>query len=111
GAHLLGLEHRAEHGGHRHRRHSYLLPLAWARPRQVRLHDSRVMGVADGFPDTHFGQVVLKLLAAVQTNDIALALRLPRLGDRGPGRVRRRWGQRNSRFSTVSIKATSDTAR
>src|ERR1017187_6557802 len=32
-------------------------------------------------PDAHFVQVVLKLFAAVQANDVALAVRLARLGD------------------------------
>src|ERR1035437_4195270 len=36
-------------------------------------------------PVVHFVQVVLKLFAAVQANDVALAVRLARLGDRRCG--------------------------
>src|ERR1035437_2150228 len=36
-------------------------------------------------PDVHFVQVVLKLFAAVKANDVALAVRLARLGDRRCG--------------------------
>ena len=55
------------------------------------------------FPDAHLLHVILELFAAVQTNNIALAMGLADLEIRANGRVRRRCGQRKSRFSMVSI--------
>jgi hypothetical protein len=43
------------------------------------------MRVVNGFPDAHFVQVVLELFSAIQANDITLAVRLARLGDRRHG--------------------------
>jgi len=68
-----------------------------------RRHHSSVMRAVDGLPNAHLVQVVLELFSAIQADHIALAVRLPRLGDRRYRPVRRRWPQRNSRFSTVSI--------
>jgi hypothetical protein len=41
--------------------------------------------MVDYLPNTHFLQIVLELFAAVQANDIALAVRLARLSDRRDG--------------------------
>ena len=44
--------------------------------------DSGVVRAVDGFADAHFVDVVRELFAAVQANDVALAVRLACLGDR-----------------------------
>src|ERR1035437_9797822 len=41
--------------------------------------------MVDYLPDAHFVQVVLELFAAIQANDVALAVRLARLADRRNG--------------------------
>jgi len=79
---VFALQHTREHDRSRHGRQQRVLDPRLARRREVRGNDAGVMRMVNRFPHAHLVQVVLELFSAIQANHVALAVRLPRLGDR-----------------------------